>query len=65
MAKIPDDAIPVYLTKQEIVHLLVLLKISGYREKRDYPKSIRGSRNSEMQIIGRIMKRLRKSYERG
>lgn len=64
MAKRQEEEILISFTKTEIVHLLVLLRMDGYREKRDYPKSLRNSRNDEMQIVGRIMKRLRKAYEK-
>lgn len=65
MRKNDEEIILVPFTKKEILHLTVLLRLSGFREKRDYPKSLRNSRNIEMQIIGQIMKRLRKAYEKG
>jgi hypothetical protein len=65
MPRNSEEEILVPFTKNELVHLLVLMRMDGYREKRDYPKSLRGNRNDEMQIIGRIMKRLRKAYEKG
>lgn len=65
MRKNVEEEIMIPFTKKEIIHLLVLLRMDGYREKRDYPKSLRNSRNTEMQIIGRLMKRLRKAYEKG
>ena len=52
----------VELTDEEIIHLLAMLRVAGFKEKRDIPESIRPRRNSEMRIIGRIMKRLRKAY---
>lgn len=64
MTENSEEEILVAFTKKELVHLLVLMRMDGYREKRDYPKSIRSNRNEEMQIIGRIMKRLRKAYEK-
>lgn len=65
MRKNDEEIILVPFTKREILHLTVLLRLSGFREKRDYPKSLRNSRNIEMQIIGKIMKGLRKAYEKG
>lgn len=51
------------LTDEEAIHTLVMLKLEGFREKRDFPKSIRGNRNTESRIIGRVMKKLRKALE--
>lgn len=52
----------VQFTDEEIVHLLAMLRVSGFREKRDFSESLRGRRNYEMKIIGKVMKRLRKAY---
>ena len=49
-------------TDEEIVHLLAMLRVAGFKEKRDISESLRSRRNDEMRIIGRVMKRLRKAY---
>ena len=55
----------VEFTDEEIIHLLAMLRVAGFKEKRDISESLRSARNSEMRIIGRIMKRLRKAYNSG
>jgi hypothetical protein len=52
----------VEFTDEEIIHLLAMLRVAGFKEKRDVSESLRSRRNDEMRIIGRIMKRLRKAY---
>jgi len=52
----------ILLTDEEIIHLLAMLRVAGFKEKRDISESLRGTRNDEMRIIGRVMKRLRKAY---
>lgn len=52
-------------TDEEIIHLLAMLRVAGFKEKRDISESLRSARNDEMKIIGRIMKRLRKAYNSG
>lgn len=52
----------IQFTDEEIVHLLAMLRVAGFKEKRDISESIRNRRNDEMRIIGRVMKRLRKAY---
>jgi hypothetical protein len=52
----------VEFTDEEIVHLLAMLRVAGFKEKKDFPESLRSRRNYETRIIGRIMKRLRKAY---
>lgn len=59
-----SQKISIEFTQEEIVHLLAMLRIAGFKEKRDISESIRGRRNDEMRIIGRIMKRLRKAYQK-
>lgn len=51
------------LTDEEIIHTMVMLKLEGFREKRDFPKAVRGNRPSGQRIIGRVLKKLRKSLE--
>jgi hypothetical protein len=49
------------LTQEEIHHLLVMLRLMGFREKRDTPRRLRRARNEESKIIGKIMTKLRKA----
>jgi hypothetical protein len=49
------------LTSEEIRHLYVMMTLSGFREKRDFPLSIRGSRTDMQRVMGKIMKKLRKA----
>lgn len=51
----------VQLTDEEIHHLIIMLKIAGFSEKRDFLPQYRATRTEEMRIIGRIMKKLRKA----
>jgi len=53
----------VEMTDEEIHHLIAMLRIAGFREKRDIPKEMRAMRNAEMRITGRIMKKLRKAMD--
>jgi hypothetical protein len=38
-----------------------MLKIAGFREKRDYLPEYRQQRTEEVRIMGRILKKLRKA----
>jgi len=49
------------LTSEEIHHLYVMMTLSGFREKREFPMPIQGSRTEMQRVMGRIMKKLRKA----
>ena len=49
------------LTDEEIHHLMVMLKVAGFREKREFHPESKPRRTEEMRIMGRILKKLRKA----
>lgn len=53
------------LTDEEIHTLLALLKVMGFREKREMPKPQRSGRTEMNVLVGRIMKKLRKAERIG
>ena len=61
--KTQEDVVTVELTREEIIHLIAMLRVAGFREKRDIAESLRNRRNSEMKIIGKVMKKLRKASQ--
>jgi hypothetical protein len=65
VAKKTAEKKSIEFTDEEIIHLLAMLRVAGFKEKRDISESLQSRRNDEMKIIGRIMKRLRKAYNSG
>lgn len=61
--KTQEDVVMVEFTREEALHLIAMLKVAGFREKRDITESLRNRRNSEMKIIGKVMKKLRKASQ--
>jgi hypothetical protein len=51
----------VEFTDDEIRHLSAMLRIAGFREKRDYLPEYRAQRTEEVRIMGRVLKKLRKA----
>lgn len=51
----------VELTDEEIHTLIALLHVMGFKEKREFPKTMRKSRTEMNVLVGRIMKKLRKA----
>jgi hypothetical protein len=51
------------LTEEEARHLIAILHIEGFHEKREVPKSIRNRRNDISRNMGKILKKLRKALE--
>ena len=64
MSKKPEpETIYVPLTKAEIVHLIRLMQLVGFHEKRELSESVRKNRTEYMKIMGKIMKKLRIGLE--
>lgn len=61
MSKRSEGVRRVDLTDAEIHTLLSLLHVMGFREKREFPKSLRKSRTEMNVMVGRIMKKLRRA----
>lgn len=61
--KTQEDVVMVEFTREEVLHLIAMLRVAGFREKRDITESLRNRRNSEMKIIGKVMKKLRKASQ--
>lgn len=49
------------LTDDERDHLLAALHVAGFREKSEFPKSLRRGRTDFMREMGAIIKKLRKA----
>jgi hypothetical protein len=55
--------VTITLTEEEARHLVAILHIEGFHEKRELPESIRSRRNAISKNMGRILKKLRKALE--
>jgi hypothetical protein len=53
----------VTLTEEEARHLIAMLHIEGFHEKREIPKSVRSNRTDISKNMGRIIKKVRKALE--
>ena len=51
------------LSEEEARHLIAVLHVAGFNEKRELPKSLWRNRNDITRNMGRILKHLRKSLE--
>lgn len=58
-----DDKVIISLTEEEARHLIAMLHIEGFHEKRELPKSIRSHRTDISKNMGRVIKKLRKALE--
>lgn len=58
-----SDRIVISLTEEEARHLIAILHIEGFHEKREIPKSLRNRRNDLTRNMGKILKKLRKALE--
>jgi hypothetical protein len=56
-----NNKVFIEFTDEEVHHILVMLRLMGFREKRDTPIRLRRARNEESRKIGKIMKKLRKA----
>jgi len=61
MSKSEKNLREIRLTDEEIHILLSLLRLTGFREKRETPDNLRNSRTEMNVIVGRIIKKLRKA----
>lgn len=58
-----EKKVVIELTEEEARHLIAILHIEGFHEKRDIPKGLRNRRNDLTRNMGRIIKKVRKALE--
>ena len=56
-----EPAHVILLTDEELDHLMIFLRISGVREKREMNKYQWDLRNGELHTLGKVLKKLRKA----
>lgn len=59
MAKAPKKTVE--LTAEEIHYLYTMIHVAGFREKSEMIPSIRRNRTDMQRVMGRILKKLRKT----
>jgi hypothetical protein len=58
-----EDQVIITITREQAQHLIAVLHIEGYHEKREIPESLRDRRNGISKNMSRVLKKLRKGLE--
>jgi DNA-directed RNA polymerase subunit H (RpoH/RPB5) len=58
-----DDKVIISLTEEEARHLIAMLHIEGFHEKRELPKSLHSNRTDISKNMGKVIKKVRKALE--